>query len=72
MGFVSHRRDNTPGTSTSTTKGPEQILVTVGVGNDVVTICSDDRYLQDVVYAYEPWCECDSIGSGEFFCIPRP
>jgi len=38
-------------TSTSAVEGPEKVLVAVGVGNDVVTICSDNRYLQDVVYA---------------------
>jgi len=71
VGFVSGRSDDAPGASTSAPKGPEQILVFVRVGDDVVTVCGDDGYLQYVVYACKTTGEYDLIRTGEFGA-PRP
>ena len=51
MCLVSDRSDDAPGAPTSTPESPEQILVPVRVGDDVIPICGDNRYLQYVVHA---------------------
>ena len=71
MCLVSDRSDDAPGAPTSTPESPEQILVPVRVGDDVISICGDNRYLQYVVHACKTISEYNLILTGELG-VPRP
>jgi hypothetical protein len=51
VGAVRDRGDDAIGASTTPSKSPEEVLVLVGVGDDVGPISSDDGELKGVVDA---------------------